>query len=104
MWNFLAKFLPFIPSLFDRFFSTRAQEYRARAEYIEAQAFASGRISPKYILGYVLSFLIGMFGVAVLVDAIFPGLLPGAPLSMFNSFLSSSWAWIVAILMGGAVE
>lgn len=100
MWNLLAKLLPILPSLFDSFLSTKKHEYRARAEYIEAQAFAAGRLSPRYILGYVLSFLFGMFGCAVLFDAIFPGILPGAPLSMFNSFISTSWTWISVILMG----
>lgn len=103
MWAFLTKLLPFLAPLLDKLWpSTRADELRAEAELEEARAFSRGRIAPRYMLGYALTLLLTLFGLAVLIDAVVPGLIPGEPLSAMQGATSAGRTWIVAILgLGG---
>lgn len=103
MWAFLAKLLPFLGPLAERLWpSSRADELRAEAELEEARAFSHGRIAPRYLLGYTLVLLLTLFGLAVLVDSVVPGLIPGAPLHALNELRLTSADWITATLgLGG---
>ena len=98
MWAFLTKFLPFLGPLLEKLWpSTRADELRAEAELEEARAFSRGRIAPRYLLGYALVILLTLFGLAVLVDAMVPGLIPGEPLAAMKEVSLASWDWIASI-------
>ena len=98
MWAFLTKFLPFLGPLLEKLWpSTRADELRAEAELEEARAFSRGRIAPRYLLGYALVILLTLFGLAVLVDAMVPGLIPGEPLAAMKEGSLASWDWIASI-------
>lgn len=102
MWAFLTKLLPFLGPLAERLWpSTRADELRAEAELEEARAFSRGRIAPRYLLGYALVLLLTLFGLAVLVDAVVPGLIPGAPLHALNELRLAGADWIAAVIGPG---
>lgn len=77
----LAKFLPFVRPLLEKIFpdKSRAAELQAEKELIEARAFRRGRISPKYLLGYVLVVLFGLFGLVLLLHVIFPTVFTVSP-------------------------
>ena len=99
MWTFLSRILPFLGPLAERLWpSSRADELRAEAELEEARAFSRGRIAPRYLLGYALVLLLTLFGLAVLVDAVVPGLIPGAPLHVMKELSLASGEWIAAAL------
>lgn len=99
MWAFLSRILPFLGPLAERLWpSSRADELRAEAELEEARAFSRGRIAPRYLLGYALVLLLTLFGLAVLVDSVVPGLIPGAPLHALKELSLTSADWIAAAL------
>lgn len=102
MWAFLTRLLPFLAPLLDKFWpSTRADELRAQAQLEEARAFSRGRIAPRYIAGYVASFLFFLFGVAVLIDSAYPDFLPGSPLESLSSLVNDGWALLVTAIGNG---
>jgi hypothetical protein len=73
------KFLPFLTPLLDRFTDTaKIAEMRAEKELIEARAFARGRISPKYLMGYAVAFVFIIYGVVILLATFAPGFVGGA--------------------------
>ena len=98
MWAFLTKLLPFLAPLLDKLWpSTRADELRAEAELEEARAFSRGRIAPRYLLKYVAVILLSLFGLAVLVDAIVPGLIPGTMAAM-RDFSAAGADWLASVM------
>lgn len=102
MWAFLTKVLPFLAPLLDKLWpSTRADELRAEAELEEARAFSRGRIAPRYIAGYVASLLFLLFGIAVLIDSVYPDFLPGSPLGALSSLVNDGWALLVTAIGNG---
>lgn len=103
MWGFLTKLLPFLGPLAERLWpSSRADALRAEAALEEARAFSRGRMAPRYLLGYALVALLTLFGLAVLVDAVVPGLIPGAPLHALKELSLASWEWIATVIgLGG---
>jgi hypothetical protein len=81
------KLLPFVGPLLERFLpgeSAKVAEYRAKKELIEARAFAKGRYSPGYIIGYAVAFLFVASGVVMLVAAFAPGIFIGADEVLHN--------------------
>ena len=59
-------------------------------------------MAPRYLLGYALVALLTLFGLAVLVDAVVPGLIPGAPLHALKELSLASWEWIATVIgLGG---
>ena len=75
-----------------------ADELRAEAELEEARAFSRGRIAPRYLLKYVAVILLSLFGLAVLVDAIVPGLIPGNPLAAMRDFSAAGADWLASVM------
>lgn len=71
---------------------------RAEAELEEARAFSRGRIAPRYVAGYVGVILLSLFGLAVLVDAIVPGLIPGNPLAAMRDFSAAGADWLASVM------
>ena len=99
MWAFLTNLLPFLAPLLDKLWpSTRADELRAEAELEEARAFSRGRIAPRYMMKYVAVILLSLFGLAVLVDAIVPGLIPGNPLAAMRDFSAAGADWLASVM------
>lgn len=99
MLAFLTKLLPFLAPLLDKLWpSTRADELRAEAELEEARAFSRGRVAPRYVAGYVGVILLSLFGLAVLVDAIVPGLIPGNPLAAMRDFSAAGADWLASVM------
>lgn len=78
----LTKIFPFLKSLFDRFCSDSARraELEAERDLAEAKAFAKGRISPKYLLKYVMVAAFAVFAVASLLHFFFPKYFTASPL------------------------
>ncbi len=83
MFSFLAKLLPFLRPLAERLFSgsTRRAELEAEKELAEARAFATGRISPKYLLKYVLVAAFAVFSAVTLLHFFFPRHFAASPLT-----------------------
>lgn len=82
MFSFFFKLLPFLKPLAERFFtdSTRRAELEAEKELTEAKAFAKGRISPKYLLKYVLVVAFAIFAAVTLLHFFFPQQFTVSPL------------------------
>lgn len=85
----LTKFLPFIGPLLERFFpdKSRVAELQAEKELVESQAFKRGRISPKYLLGYVIVILFALFGLAILLHVIFPFVFTVSPVGELKELI-----------------
>lgn len=78
MWAFIPKllsFLPFLGGLFEKWTEnkSRAAELRAEKDLVEAKAFKAGRISPQYLLRYVVVILFMVFGVVIIVQVFVSG-------------------------------
>jgi hypothetical protein len=66
----------FITSAFSRFFSSseKIEEMRAQIELLEAEAFARGRYSPKYVIRYSVAFLFLVAGIVLIITIFVPSL------------------------------
>jgi hypothetical protein len=53
--------------------SARAEELKAEKDLVEAKAFAKGRISPKYLYGFLAVAVFAACAILGIVAAIFPG-------------------------------
>ncbi len=89
MFSFLAKLLPFFKPLAERFFTdgARRAELEAEKELAEARAFASGRISPKYLLKYVLVVAFAVFAAVTLLHFFFPQSFAVSPLAELKDLI-----------------
>lgn len=68
----LTKLLPFLGPLIDKLTGgDRAAEIKAQKELLEAQAFHAGRISPKYLIQYVLVGLFALTGFMLILGHFF---------------------------------
>ena len=85
----LTKILPFLDPLLERFFpdKSRAAELQAEKELVEAQAFKRGRISPKYLLGYVVVIFFALFGIAILLHAFLPSVFTVSPVGELKELI-----------------
>ena len=83
MWSVLSKILPFLPMLIEKLWpdSAKVEQLKAERELAEAEAFEKGRVSPRYLARYVAVVLVALFALAILVDVIWPDLVPGSPVS-----------------------
>ena len=75
IFGFLTKLLPFLSPLAEKFFpaSSREKEIRAEKELVEARAFARGRLSPKYLMWYIVAFTFVALVVLAIIEALVPG-------------------------------
>lgn len=85
----LTKIVPFLGPLLERFFPDKSKvaEIQAEKELVEAQAFKRGRISPKYLLGYVVVILFALFGIAILLHAFLPSVFTVSPVGELKEFI-----------------
>ena len=83
MWSVLSKILPFLPTLIEKLWpdSAKVEQLKAERELAEAEAFEKGRISPRYLARYVAVVLVALFSLALLVDVLWPDVVPGSPVS-----------------------
>lgn len=94
MWAWIPKLLSFVPllgGLFEKWADnqSRAAELRAEKELVEAKAFKSGRIAPKYLMLYALVLVFVLFATAVFVAVFFPSAMPDADLSRFRELIEA---------------
>ena len=75
----LVRFLPFLAPIIGVILaSPRSQELQARKELVEAQAYARGRLSPKYCFYFLLEVALALL-LIILVLAVFKPELVGIP-------------------------
>ncbi|WP_300832127.1 hypothetical protein [uncultured Bilophila sp.] len=89
MFSFFSKLLPFLKPLTERLFtdSARRAELEAEKELAEARAFAKGRISPKYLLKYVLVAAFAVFAAVTLLHFFFPRHFAVSPLAELRELI-----------------
>lgn len=87
MWSVLSKILPFLPALIEKLWpdSAKVEQLKLERELAEAEAFEKGRISPRYLARYVAVVLVALFALAILVDVIWPDVVPGSPVSALEA-------------------
>lgn len=88
----LTKFLPFLGPLLERIFPDKSKvaELQAEKELTEAKAFARGRISPKYLVGYIIAGFFALFGLAVLLRFVFPDFFGGSLMNDLKALIELS--------------
>ena len=57
------------------------EQLKLERELAEAEAFEKGRVSPRYLARYVAVVLVALFALALLVDVLWPDVVPGSPVS-----------------------
>lgn len=89
MFSFFSKLLPFLKPLTERLFtdSARRAELEAEKELVEARAFAKGRISPNYLLKYVLVAVFAVFAAVTLLHFFFPRHFAVSPLAELRELI-----------------
>ena len=87
MWSVLSKILPFLPTIIEKLWpdSAKVEQLKAERELAEAEAFEKGRISPRYLARYVAVILVALFSLALLVDVLWPDVVPGSPVSALEA-------------------
>ena len=87
MLSILSKILPFLPTLIEKLWpdSAKVEQLKAERELAEAEAFEKGRISPRYLARYVAVVLVALFSLALLVDVLWPDVVPGSPVSALEA-------------------
>ncbi len=76
---------------------TKADELHAQTELVEAEAFKSGHVAPRYVFQYVMCGVAGLFALVIAVDVCWPDLLPGAPAARLADVLEQCGTFFVTI-------